>query len=229
MTEEEEGFLNRWSRRKQEAAKEPVADASAGEDKSAPAQSDVAAPTQEQEEEFDISTLPPIDSITAGTDIRAFLSKGVPAALTQAALRRAWSADPAIRDYVGLSEYSWDFNAPGQFGFGELDPSLNVQEMVADMFGQVKKAAAKVEEVIEKADSAVPQMKSAASQDEAAHPVEVRSEEVDGDSPTALSGMHSSAEIGDKSAQLIPAPQQSAQVEHETPLPARRHGSALPS
>lgn len=31
--------------------------------------------------------------------------------------------DPAIRNYVGLSEYSWDFNAPGGVpGFGPLNP-----------------------------------------------------------------------------------------------------------
>jgi hypothetical protein len=31
--------------------------------------------------------------------------------------------DPAIRNYVGLSDYSWDFNAPGGVpGFGPLDP-----------------------------------------------------------------------------------------------------------
>jgi hypothetical protein len=31
--------------------------------------------------------------------------------------------DPAIQNYVGLSEYSWDFNAPGGVpGFGPLNP-----------------------------------------------------------------------------------------------------------
>ena len=44
-----------------------------------------------------------------------------PADLTRAALRRAWSADPTIRDFIGLSENSWDFNAPGGVpGFGSL-------------------------------------------------------------------------------------------------------------
>ena len=33
--------------------------------------------------------------------------------MTRAALRRAWSTDPAIREFIGLSENSWDFNAPG--------------------------------------------------------------------------------------------------------------------
>jgi hypothetical protein len=46
----------------------------------------------------------------------------VPADLTRAALRRAWSSDPTIRDFVGLSENSWDFNAPGAIpGFGPID------------------------------------------------------------------------------------------------------------
>ncbi len=225
---EEEGFLNRWSRRKQEAAKEPSGENEKVEQQSA-SLDQPENPAQPPEEAFDISKLPPVDSITAATDIRSFLAKGVPAALTQAALRRAWSADPAIRDYIGLSEYSWDFNAPGQFGFGELDPSLNVQEMVADMFGQVKKAAANIEEAIGNDDSAAPQADSALTQDALATPVEVRSEKDDGNLPTAFSDVQSSAEIGDKSAQLAAAPQQSDEIEEEIALPARRHGSALPS
>ena len=48
--------------------------------------------------------LPATESITADTDIRAFLAPGIPAHLTRAALRRAWAADPAIRDFVGLAE-----------------------------------------------------------------------------------------------------------------------------
>lgn len=225
---EEEGFLNRWSRRKQEAAKEHVGENEKVEQQ--PVSLDQPEnPAQPPEEAFDISKLPPVDSITAATDIRSFLAKGVPAALTQAALRRAWSADPAIREYIGLSEYSWDFNAPGQFGFGELDPSLNVQEMVADMFGQLKKAAASVDEAIGDADSAAPKADSALTQDAFTNPVEVRSEEDDGNLPTAFSGVQSSAEIGDKSAQVAAATQQSDEIEDEIALPARRHGSALPS
>ena len=55
------------------------------------------------------------------SDIRPFLASGVPADVTRAALRRAWSTDPAIREFIGLSENSWDFNAPGGVsGFGPL-------------------------------------------------------------------------------------------------------------
>ena len=70
---------------------------------------------------FDTAGLPPIESIDAGGDIRPFLAPGVPADLTRAALRRAWPTDPAIRDFIGPSENSWDFNAPGGIaGFASM-------------------------------------------------------------------------------------------------------------
>lgn len=69
---------------------------------------------------FDTASLPPIPTISAGSDIRSFLSAGVPADLKRAALRRAWSVDATIRDFIGLSENSWDFNAGGVLGFGSL-------------------------------------------------------------------------------------------------------------
>ena len=61
---------------------------------------------------FNGASLPPIDSINAGTDIRPFLDPHVPPDLTLAALRRAWVTDPVIHDFIGLSENSWDFNTP---------------------------------------------------------------------------------------------------------------------
>ena len=83
---------------------------------------------------FDPASLPSLDSIGALTDIRAFLQPGVPSELRLAALRRAWSADPAIRDFKGLAENDWDFTAPNSMlGFGDLDPSIDVS--VGDLFG----------------------------------------------------------------------------------------------
>jgi len=73
---------------------------------------------------FDTTSLPPIDSIGAGSNIRPFLNPGVPLDLTLAALRRAWVADPVIHDFIGLSENSWDFNTPdGVAGIGS--PTAN--------------------------------------------------------------------------------------------------------
>ena len=76
------------------------------------------------------------NSITAATDIRAFLAPGVPAELTRAALRRAWSADPKIRDFVGLADYDWDYHAPGSMaGFGPLEMTDELRRQVARIVG----------------------------------------------------------------------------------------------
>jgi hypothetical protein len=141
---DQEGFLTRWSRRKREgehaasddapataAPSAPNAPAACDETEAPPANS---PPTVEQQEPaVDLASLPPIESITAGTDIRAFLAPGIPAHLTRAALRRAWAADPAIRDFVGLAENAWDFNAPDAIpGFGSVLPAEDAQRLIAE-------------------------------------------------------------------------------------------------
>jgi hypothetical protein len=139
-----EGFLTRWSRRKLEAGEdesqvEAAAEPSAASDTVPPTPTLTQPSSQESDappSEFDLASLPPIESIDATTDIRAFLARGVPAALTRAALRRAWLADPAIRDFIGLSENSWDFNAPGGVpGFGPIEPELDVARLAREMLG----------------------------------------------------------------------------------------------
>jgi hypothetical protein len=132
----DDSFLARWSRRKRVAAvrerpppKTPVDDpaASAAARPTAPAQPKTAV---------DLARLPTIDSIDAGSDLTPFLAPGVPADLACAALRRAWSADPAIRDFIGLSENSWDFAAPGGVpGFGSLTPE-QVRTLLAQLTGE---------------------------------------------------------------------------------------------
>lgn len=119
MTEEE--FLARWSRRKRESeSNAPLAPETARPAGEAP----VPSPAAEAEPYVDLRSLPSIDAITAATDITAFLRKGIPPELVQAALRRAWTTDPAIRDFVGLAENAWDFNDPNAMaGFGPLDCS----------------------------------------------------------------------------------------------------------
>jgi hypothetical protein len=146
MTESED-FLTRWSRRKREAKADAANTADAANEAkrgtSAPdeiAERDPQARAAESgetksENQFDLSKLPSLDSIGPATDIRAFLQPGVPEALSRAALRRAWSADPAIRDFVGLSENSWDFTAgDGMHGFGALDPE-DAKRLVARLLG----------------------------------------------------------------------------------------------
>ena len=61
---------------------------------------------------------------------------GGPDELQPAALRRAWTADPAIRSFRGLQENDWNFNEPGVPGFGGLGPEVDVKGMVAKVFGE---------------------------------------------------------------------------------------------
>ena len=141
MSDEE--FLARWSRRKQEARSGNPAPESVepmlADDPTPPSGTAEIPPNPDP----DLSSLPPIESIDAATDITAFLRKGIPRELSRAALRRAWTADPAIRDFVGLAENAWDFNDPNAMpGFGPLDCSeAELGELVDRIVGGVRRAA----------------------------------------------------------------------------------------
>jgi hypothetical protein len=144
----EENFVARWSRLKRKSAEPGRAGAEAEapeRQKNHPdaeqlARSPDAHPKPEPPR-FDPDTLPPIDSLVAGSDIRAFLQKGVPAALTKAALRRAWTSDPAIRDFIGIAENQWDFTDPTAMpGFGPLETAGDLPKLVAEAMGKLAEA-----------------------------------------------------------------------------------------
>lgn len=148
---EPENFIARWSRRKREAAEEaeattpatsgvadertPADDDQTNKAGDAPAaRSDASGPSTSG---LDWTKLPPIETITAESDIRAFLAPGVPPDLTRAALRRVWATDPKIRDFVGLADYDWDFNKPGAItGFGPLEMTDELRRQVMQMVGR---------------------------------------------------------------------------------------------
>lgn len=145
-----DNFLSRWSRRKRESVAQP--EKTGGGEASAHLvrgrETDPDTPVSESAApsvpEFDVGSLPPIESIGADTDISAFMREGVPAALRTAALRRVWSADPTIRDFMGPTENYWDAAGPdGVPGFGDLDPSLDVKRLVSELFGEVAPERAK--------------------------------------------------------------------------------------
>lgn len=143
-----EKFLERWSRRKHEADDESSAPEK-GLDAETPAQpvadeKETAVQASESgEPPFDLSTLPSLESIGAKSDVRAFMQAGVPPELKHAALRRAWSADPDVRDFIGLVENGWDFNDPhGVPGFGPMPEGVDISLLLAQAIGaSVPKAA----------------------------------------------------------------------------------------
>ncbi|MBA7474239.1 MAG: DUF3306 domain-containing protein [Bradyrhizobium icense] len=215
MSDEE--FLKRWSRRKQEARQEKAAE----QPSPLPAEVDIPASDvfeSETESDIDLSKLPSLDEITATTDITEFLRKGVPTELGHAALRRAWAADPAIRDFVGLAENAWDFTDPNAMpGFGALEGSPEqISAMIERVMGSVRNATEKlVSELPEKeqlqqigdqsADISVPDEAPEA----AAEPVR------------PPSGVHE--------AVVAAQPEASNKDHNGDTLPRRSHGGALPS
>jgi hypothetical protein len=152
MAETEDGFLARWSRRKLEAKSgaaqagpEPVEHKpdGAGADTAAslppshldpPAQAANQPPPEDRE--LSIEELPPIESINADTDLTPWLKRKVPEMWKQAALRRAWAADPVIATFIGPVENGWDWNAPdGVPGFGPLQATDNLAALLAQAIG----------------------------------------------------------------------------------------------
>ncbi len=122
MAGDDEGFLRRWSRLKQDGEKaepeepeakrsllpargaaEDAAESGEGEDAAAPDESDEAA-AQELE-------LPDIDSLDKDSDYTAFMREGVPEVLRRRALRKLWLSDPVLANVDGLNDYDEDFAA----------------------------------------------------------------------------------------------------------------------
>ena len=139
MTDPEEregGFLRNWSRRKLAAKREtPVV----LEEPVAPAElPDPVPPEDPVDTQAIIDSLPSLDEVTAGFDIKPFLAKGVPAHLKNAALRKMWLVDPAVRDYADPAvDYAWDWNAPGGVpGGGGVLSGQSVEKMVKDLIGE---------------------------------------------------------------------------------------------
>lgn len=222
-------FLTRWSRRKQQAARETVsgkAEATTREKAvDVPTVPQPASPDRPAEEPvFDLSKLPSLDSIGPDSDITAFMQQGVPVSLSRAALRRAWSADPKIRDFIGLSENSWDFTKPETItGFGQLLPTDDVKKLLARVLSEDEPPVVSGEELSRTA----PQQSEEASEESAPTQQLIasnRDSEAMGSAPTE------SQENLLRRTENYPAAQQ------ETPeKPAsdagfkRRHGGALPT
>jgi hypothetical protein len=140
MNPGDDNFFARWSRRKQavRTAETPAPD----EEKPPPGAaaeidaegSDLPLPEIEPVDAEPPEPLPRLEDLTEKSDLTAFLRKGVPKALQNAALRKMWSLDPSIRDHIGLAEYAWDFNQPGSMaGFGPLETKEAAAEFLATM------------------------------------------------------------------------------------------------
>lgn len=129
----DDGFLSRWSRRKLERESEPPASVPAAARES-PAPDEGHQPLSPE----DIAQLPRPEDLTIDSEIGPFLRAGVPQGLRNAALRRMWSLDPVIRDYVGdARDYAYDWNVPGGVpGGGTLPSPDEIEATLARMFSR---------------------------------------------------------------------------------------------
>jgi hypothetical protein len=230
----DDNFLSRWSRRKRAEEISARSPAPADEQTTPPTAEQAVSPAadagSESEDEFDLSSLPSIESITSGTDVSVFLRKGVPLELSRAALRRAWTSDPGIRDFVGLAENAWDFNDPNAMpGFGPLDHSPEqVSEMVRQAFGEVSRGTDAIRSL--DAETPVP-----AEQSVSLDVVDDSSEQSSPDSETAPSGVSAKADdtvtsSGDEALELPgDKPAGDKTIDDDRGEFVRRtHGGALP-
>ena len=208
-------FLSRWSRRKR-AAVAPVP-AAPTPPEAIPLESvppGAPAPPADRAPAFDPASLPPVESLTAGSDFAAFLREEVPAALRKAALRRAWSLDPAIRDFTGPADYAWDFNAIGSMPGFSLDVPDDVERLLAQAVGL--DASPPQETVEEEApplaiEAAAPPLPTPAMPE---------------DAPGAPLPVEADALGGEPAPEVLPGPP--SEIAESLP-PRRRHGGALPT
>ena len=241
---ETENFITRWSRRKRKAAEDGEATRSSGAVDAAP---EGAHPNEDQREGGeaprsgasdrpasmpDPTKLPPIETITAESDIRAFLAPGVPPELTRAALRRAWAADPKIRDFVGLADYDWDFNAPGAMtGFGSLEMTDELRQQIARMVGGNLANEATDSPAQTSAEVQGKPAPAETATESVATPAEASTQQVQrsaGTSQDEHTGAHNSDALLQRNKVDIASRNNSENTDNDQLIEKRPHGRALP-
>ena len=157
---DEDGFIERWSRRKRGETSTGAPESETAElGRSGPPPADarpaaVAQPeSQESPDAGDpevVAKLPDIDSLTEDSDFTAFLQDGVPDVIRRKALRRLWRLNPIFANLDGLNDYDEDFSALGivaeniktiyKVGKGYLDEDKDEDEaedeIAADQVGE---------------------------------------------------------------------------------------------
>jgi len=229
MSDEDKGFLARWSQRKRDAGK-TEAERTAPDAAAQPAVQPPEPTTSEAEPPFDLDSLPKPDELTANTDMTVFFKKGVPESIRNAALRKSWALDPAIRNYVNPAlDYAYDWNTPGGVpGSGELAPGTDIARMVAQVMG-IKESPA---QAVDKRDVDETDRRNDSSDNVAEHQAQPESSA----SPVRLSEVSPAAKPAiDASPAMSPAPDSGSEPGAQDTSPAsasqqsgQRHGSARP-
>lgn len=242
-------FLDRWARRKQEQelalrqkrtesgdvehapSRGDKAGASRGDtvgmsrgDQTEVSRGDTSAPPAA---EPPAPPLPAIEDLTADSDITGFLRKGVSEDLKRLALRRMWSLDPQIRDFIEVAENQYDWNAvDGVPGFGALDSGTDVQALLAQATGAASPNPPLEESSTVVADTPADLTATATDTEGIADPVRTTDTQADATPPATASADERTRELS-----LGLEGHHPLEPEDRSPPAAgrRRHGGALPS
>lgn len=233
MSEKEgERFLGRWARLKQEKAATEVAPkpaSPAGQPAEPPGAASATVPAGSPAE--DTPPLPAIDDLTADSDITGFLRKGVSEELQRLALRRIWSLDPAIRDFIEMAENQYDWNVPGGVpGFGEIAPGTDITALLAQATGAGNRALPEASpDAIAAADGSGRTGTAPGIEARTPEPSPVRRQEVAAASPEPGPEAVPAGERPDADPSSEPeSGSGKPEPEPDGHLPRRRHGGALP-
>lgn len=118
----QEGFARRWSRLKRQP--------------SLPVDAPAPPPAVRAEQPAPVE-MPPDAATIPLDDITGWLGRNVPEGWRELALRRLWSADIAIRDFIGPADYAWDWNTPGGApGWGPMRAADDMVRLLARAIGE---------------------------------------------------------------------------------------------
>jgi uncharacterized protein DUF3306 len=129
VTEPDDQFLKRWSRRKLEtetAAPPPEAQPQLEADPEPLAES-----TEIEEHQALPPDLPDVDTLGKDSDYTGFMRDGVPEELKKLALRALWRSDPVLANLDGLNDYDEDYGAIARIG-AEFMRKLALEEQKKD-------------------------------------------------------------------------------------------------
>jgi Protein of unknown function (DUF3306) len=140
MTDDNEKFLSRWSRLKQETREQPPANP-----QPAMPTADPGAPPPE---------LPPLDKLTLDSDYRGFFHPKVDENLRRAALRKLFS-DPHFNVMDGLDVYIDDYSKPDPLPAAML-AQLKQAQKILDWAKEKKEDQTIAEEPVKAAAAIVP-------------------------------------------------------------------------
>jgi hypothetical protein len=121
-------------------------------------------PPAAAEKPFDLSQLPPLDSLTKDSDFSPFMRPEVPEDLRRQALRKLWVLDPGLAAPDLLDMHMVDYNAVPTFPEGLRDTLFRVGRGMIDTATRDKEAKEIAESTDEKDLAAEPSAPPAESE-----------------------------------------------------------------